>query len=147
MRKIILRCLNAKLFIVLTSFNVLACQGPQFHQMTLLEKLYPLMMSSPIIAKVQILGVKSDWIDGPYGRKSELVTAKAKVIEAIKGVTAGQTIEIHATPSSCGGRIYEEDTGRQAFIAGAILNITNSPFKGQFVSGRWNPQYLGIAPQ
>jgi hypothetical protein len=147
MIKFILRCFAAKIFFVLTSFDVLACQGPQFHQMTLLEKLYPLMMSSPIIAKVQILGVKSDWIDGPYGRKSEVVTAKAKIVEAIKGITAGQIIEIHATPSSCGGRIYEEDIGRQAFIAGDVSNITNSPFKGQFVSGQWNLQYLGIDPK
>ena len=118
--------------------------GPQFHQMTLLKELYPQVMDSPIIAKVQILGVKSDWIDGSYGRKVEIVTAEAIVIEAVKGISVGQMIKIDATPSSCGGRIYERDIGRQAFIAGDISKISDDLLRGKFQSGRWTPLKLGI---
>lgn len=76
---------------------------------------------SPVVAKVRILEVERRLQQDPWGRRHEALlpfTARARVLEAIKGTTAGSIVTIHARPFPCGGGLYEDQVGREGFIVG-----------------------------
>lgn len=109
-----------------------ACRGPQFEHYILLDATPLAAESAPVIAKVEILGVEKtgQWTS----------VARGRVLEAVKGVEAGQIISIAAVQTSCGGGMDQRAAGRRGFIAGAIGE------SGLF-RGTWSDWKLRISRQ
>lgn len=73
---------------------------------------------SPVIAKVEILGVMTSARTAIAGAKTVVPSgASARVLEAVKGVSVGSILTIYAGFSSCGGG-FGETAGKNGFIAG-----------------------------
>lgn len=78
---------------------------------------------SPIVARVRVLSVERRLQVTLSGGEALLpYAARALVFEAVKGVEAGSILAIDASPTVCGGGLYESQTRREGFIAGQFAD-------------------------
>jgi hypothetical protein len=127
--------IGAALALAALTAPVLACRGPQFEQMILLDAIPPAAKNSEVVARVEILDV---YIRQPPGLQAFPV-ARARVLQSIRGTANGQIVEIYAEATSCGGGLDHSAVGHQGFIAGAFVQFADETF----FNGRWTNAQLG----
>jgi hypothetical protein len=115
-----------------------ACRGPQWERMILLDAVPKAAEASEVIAKVEILDLETRDLPDmlPFH------VARARILRAVRGTVEGQTIEIHAEPSSCGGGLDSNSVGRTGFIAGSFKLVGDQTF----FFGSWTKRQIGKFP-
>ena len=94
--------------------------------------LLPDAEKSPAIVKLRILEVERQSQPIIMGGYEFLpFTATALVLEAVKGVPSTAVITIDASPTVCGGGLYEDQVGREGFVAGRFAD-------GVLIPNRWH---------
>jgi hypothetical protein len=114
---------------------VLACRGPQYHKTILLDAIPPAAEGSEVIARVEILEVRNRELPGllPFP------AARARVLQSVRGIADGQTLEIYAMPTSCGGGLDQRAVGLKGFIAGRFHKIVDETY----FMGSWSYGQIG----
>jgi hypothetical protein len=126
---------GAILALLILNAPALACRGPQSNRTILLEAIPPAAEGSEVKAKVEILEVLIRELPG----LRRFHTARARVLQSVRGTADGQIVEIYTEPTSCGGGLDYRDVGRKGFIAGRF-----QPIAGEiFFSGSWTYGQIG----
>lgn len=107
-----------------------ACRAIPPDIVVLLDKVPAEAQESPVIARVVITTVYEE----PRGGAMPQAYAKARVIEAIKGVEVGETIRLKASPYPCSSTLFLDDIDNDGLVAGEF----NSD---QVLVGFWNKRY------
>jgi len=108
----------------------MACMGANYARVTFFETLPDTLLNQPVVAKVKLLeGVhrptfpRSKSTANPH--KADVKTfgtpLQAKVVEAISGVTLGETLKVNVVFTSC--HFYDQRTGTVGtdwYIAGEM---------------------------
>lgn len=129
--------LAAGVVLALLAFTapVLACRGAQYHRTILLDAIPPAAEESDVIARVEILEVRTRELPGLQPFPSAL----ARVLQSVRGTADGQILEIYAMPSSCGGGLDQDAVGRKGFIAGRFGKIVDK----NYFMGSWSYSQIG----
>ncbi|MCP3372631.1 hypothetical protein [Bradyrhizobium cajani] len=123
------------LALLVTNAPALACRGWIYERTILLDAIPPVAKESEVVARVEILEVHIRELPGlrPFH------VARARVLQSVRGTSDGQTVDIYAEPSSCGGGLNQNDVGRKGFIAGRFQPIADQTF----FSGSWAYGQIG----
>ncbi|QQO12620.1 hypothetical protein JJB99_24575 [Bradyrhizobium diazoefficiens] len=118
-----------------TDAPAFACRGWINERTILLDAVPPVAKESEVIARVEILEVHVRELPGlrPFH------VARARVLQSVRGASDGQTVDIYAERSSCGGGLNQSDVGRTGFIAGRFQPIAGETF----FSGSWAYGQIG----
>lgn len=109
-----------------------ACRGWQWETVTLLDQLPPQAEQNEIVARVEILQTLPpfpDLIDWHFTHR-----VKVRVIEPVKGTSAGQEFVVNMRGTSCDQNATGKIVGRRYSIAGRIEKADGIE---QF-TGRWS---------
>jgi hypothetical protein len=126
---------GAALALLVLTAPALACRGPLYHERILLDEIPPAAEGSEVIARVEILEVRTRELPGLLPFRA----ARARVLQSVRGTADGQIVEIYAMPTSCGSGVGQLDVGLKGFIAGGFQKIANEPF----FMGHWNNMQIG----
>ena len=120
----------ALLAVALSPDTGLACRAVRPDKVVLLETVPAEAEGSPVVARVVLTEVY--WVgDGAASVENH---ARARVIEAIKGVEVGQIIQIQLSPWPCNSTIDVGNAGKDGFVAGDFS-------ARQLLVGFWDKKY------
>jgi hypothetical protein len=113
----------------------LACRARPPDKVVLLDTVPAEAQGSPVIARVVLTEVYQVG-DGAGWSETH---ARARVIEAIKGVEVGRIIQIQSSPWPCHGTLNSQDAGKDGFVAGEFN-------RDQLLVGFWDLRYARNQP-
>ncbi len=110
----------------------LGCRGWQWETMTLLNRLPAEAQQEELVARVEVMETVSPYPNILDWWFTHLV--KVRVIEAVKGATAGEVFIVNMRGTACDQNATGKSVGQRGYIAGRMEKAESGQV---YFTGRW----------